>query len=166
MTKDYAIGQSGQLIHSDPKDMKRFRELTTDQVVIMGRKTYDSLPNGTLPNRVNYVISNTLEGNSSTTVFSNLELAIISAQTEYPDKEIFIIGGESIYHQALEQNLVDRAYITTYDCLAPEADTYFPFHLIEDGSITKVNTDVIYITPTCAISMEFFVWDKPIWRLK
>ena len=158
ITADNAIGQNNQLIHHDPIDMKRFRDLTTNHVVIMGRKTYDSLPNGPLPNRVNYIVSNTLLGDF--TIFSNLKSAISSAQTNYPDKEVFIIGGESIYRQAFEADLVDRAYITHFDCLAPKADAYFPFSYITDWKSLWVDDYITSLTPTCGVTMEFSIWTK------
>lgn len=131
-TIDNAIGQDGDLIHRDPTDMKHFQDLTTGHVVIMGRKTYESLPNGPLPNRVNYVVSSTMDTkNKDCIVLLSLEEAIRWAKHDHPDKEIFIIGGGQIYREALDKDLVDIIYMTKFVCYAPYADTYFPPLTIE-----------------------------------
>lgn len=97
-----------------PEDLKYFKQHTLNQVVIMGRITWETLGKNCLPNRINYVISKTgnysLIANSSAIVFSDISDAITSAQLRFPDKDIFIIGGASIYQQTM--NRMDEFYLT------------------------------------------------------
>ena len=90
----------------------------------MGRKTSDSLPLGFLPGRVNYIISNTVSEDALWK--PSLESAISSAQTNHSHKEIFIIGGQSIYEAALKLPKVDQVILTRHHYKATQADTYFP----------------------------------------
>ena len=117
-----AIGANNDLLWKLPNDMKRFRELTTGHTVIMGRKTFESLPKGALPNRTNVVISrNKSIAFENCILFNDLEDAI----NEYKDeKEIFIIGGANIYNQAI--HFADKLYITLVHHSFENADTFFP----------------------------------------
>lgn len=116
------IGYENKLLYWLPNDLKRFKTLTTGNTIIMGRKTFESLPKGALPNRRNIVLSHqkgiSFEGAEC---FPSLEEALAHC-TE--DKEVFIIGGSSVYKEALP--LADRLYITFIDDTSKEADTYFP----------------------------------------
>ena len=107
-----AIGYQNRLLYHLPSDMVRFRELTTGHTIVMGRKTFESLPNGALPHRRNIVVSKSLKEIDGGEVYPTLEEALRAAQGDTlsaPKKdtgiaspeEIFIIGGESIYRQAL-----------------------------------------------------------------
>ncbi|MCK9159360.1 MAG: dihydrofolate reductase [Bacteroidaceae bacterium] len=117
-----AIGFEGKLLFHLPDDMKRFKALTTGNTVIMGRKTFESLPKGALPNRRNIVLTkNPTAKYPEAEVFSSLEKAIENCKT---DEKVFIIGGASVYEKALP--LVDELCITEIDDFAPNADTFFP----------------------------------------
>lgn len=121
---NWGIGKNNTLLVSIPSDMKNFRTITSGNVVIMGRKTLESFPNGLpLKNRVNIVLSKNAEasGNGEIVVRS-VEEALTEA-SKYEDKEIFIIGGESIYRQFLPY--CTKAILTKIDH-AYEADAYFP----------------------------------------
>lgn len=133
---DRAIGYQNRLLYAIPSDMIRFRELTTGHTIIMGRKTFESLPNGALPNRRNIVISKTREQIRGCEVYSSLEEALAarketvgnkeevgSKETEEED-ECFIIGGASIYEQALP--FADKLYLTIVEKEPEHADTFFP----------------------------------------
>ena len=117
-----AIGANNQLLCWLPNDLRRFKRLTTGHAVIMGRKTFESLPNGALPNRTNVVITGnpyaTFEGCE---IFNNLQTAIESHQHEI---EIFIAGGASIYKQAI--GLAEQLYITAIHHSFEFADVFFP----------------------------------------
>lgn len=103
-----AIGKDNQLLCYVPGDLKRFKELTSGHTVIMGRLTFESLPNGALPNRRNIVISSNPDLNlAACETFLSLEDAIKAVQGE---EEVFIIGGGMVYTQALE--FADRLYLT------------------------------------------------------
>ena len=149
-TIDNAIGINNNLVHADPLDLKHFRNLTINQVVIMGRKTWDSLPVQPLTNRVNLVVS-------SKTL--SLEDACYKAKSRYPDTEIFIIGGASIYKQALDLNLVDRIYRTEFQCYAPAADTFFP-PIPDNFTLMESIPDFTTIVDHIQVPMYFEIWEK------
>lgn len=138
--RNWAIGKNNRLMWSIPADMKFFRETTKGNVVIMGRKTLESFPQGQpLPERVNIVLTRDpgyrVKG---ATVVHSVEEAVKEAGKCTP-KELFVIGGESIYRQMLP--LCDTAYVTKIDH-AFDADTYFP-NLEEDEEwrMTKISEE-------------------------
>lgn len=110
--KNHIIGVDGHLPWKLPNDMKRFKDVTTGHPIVMGRKTFESFPNGPLPNRLNIVISR----NSNYQVPKSVVLITDKAElTEHvsADEEIMVIGGEGIFK--LFQNDVDRLYLTRID---------------------------------------------------
>ena len=122
-SKNNVIGSNGSIPWSVPKDLKYFKELTEGNTVIMGRKTYESLPENKkpLPNRINIVI--TRDSNfkaNGCIVVGSLEEALLKADNK---NDTFIIGGGEIYKQAL--NFVDKIYITEIN-EEFVGDTYFP----------------------------------------
>ena len=119
------IGKDGKIPWFCPEDLKRFKELTMGSPVIMGRKTWESLPVRPLPGRGNVVVSKTLplQYSDSIIIVSTLRAAILGSQEYYPDSEIFIIGGEEIYRQAMP--LADRMYLTHINNNS-EGDAFFP----------------------------------------
>ena len=131
-----AIGYKNRLLYAIPSDMTRFRMLTTGHTIIMGRKTFESLPNGALPNRRNIVISKTREQITGCEVCSSLEEALAARKESVGNKktvgsketteedECFIIGGASIYEQALP--FADKLYLTIVEKEPEHADTFFP----------------------------------------
>lgn len=122
--KNWGIGYKGDLLAKIPQDQKFFKEMTTRKAIIMGRKTLESLPGARpLPNRLNIIISNQSDyrvegGMVACSIEEALELA-----SDYKDEDIFVIGGESIYTQMLDQCQV--AYVTKIN-KAYKADMYFP----------------------------------------
>lgn len=147
MNRDRAIGYKNRLLYHIKEDMARFRELTTGHTIIMGRNTYESLPNGALPHRRNIVISRTLSSLPDCEVYSTLEEAL-AACTSSPaatskeeevvqekEEEVFIIGGDSIYRQLLP--LATRLYFTLVEASTPEADTFFPEIDMKDWKETE-----------------------------
>ena len=133
---NWGIGYDGELLERIPEDMKYFRELTEDNIVIMGRKTWDSLPIKPLPNRDNLIISSTLhlnfseyEGyrvNTSSIKWVEFYLTLLKVGYAIPNnnKDIFIIGGGSIYEQLLP--FCDTVYLTHIGKDHKNVDTYFP----------------------------------------
>lgn len=120
--RQMGIGYENKLLFWLPNDLKRFKALTTGHTIIMGRKTFDSLPKGALPNRRNIVLSsNPALECPGAEVFTSLEAALQHCST---DEHIYIIGGESIYRQALP--LADELCLTEIDATAPQADAFFP----------------------------------------
>ncbi len=121
MDKNRGIGYKGDLLTFVPGDLPRFKKLTTGHTVIMGRKTFESLPKGPLLNRKNIVISR-----NKNLIIDGAEVKhSLSAAIELcrDDDEVFVIGGGEIYKEAL--NNADKLYITHIDKMF-EADTYFP----------------------------------------
>ena len=120
--KNNEIGIAGNLLCYLPADLKHFKKITSGHTVIMGRKTFQSLPKGPLPNRRNIVISRNvhlkIEG---TEVYSSLDYAFIRLIAE---DEVFIIGGAQIYEQALP--IIDKIYLTKIHADFPKADVFFP----------------------------------------
>ena len=120
--KNNEIGKDNRLLCRLPSDLKRFKAITSGHTVIMGRKTFESLPNGPLPNRRNIIISRNktlvIEGAE---VYSSLDYALLKSVNE---TEVFITGGAQIYAQALP--IADKLYITRIHASFPEADAFFP----------------------------------------
>lgn len=117
-----AIGRDNKLLYWLPDDLKRFKALTTGHTIIMGRHTFESLPKGALPNRRNIVLStNPSASFAGAEVFCSLQEAIQHCQEE---EEIFIIGGESVYKQAM--NVADKIYLTQIEDVTEDADAFFP----------------------------------------
>lgn len=124
------LGNNNQLLWHLPEDLKRFKELTNGHPVIMGRKTFESIPEKfrPLPNRTNIVVSRNLDLALPEGVLAalSLEEAIVLAQKAPGSEEIFIIGGGQIYTEAVEKKLADRLYLTLVEKTFPEADVFFP----------------------------------------
>jgi dihydrofolate reductase len=123
--KNRELGKDNKLLWHIPEDMERFKKLTTGQVVIMGRKTYQSLPKKfqPLPSRVNIVVTRNHAYTPLGCVTSNSIEEAIKKAKEF-DKEIFIIGGASIYQQGIKY--ADRLYLTLVNKEFTDADAFFP----------------------------------------
>lgn len=128
MARDGAIGHRGGLLCHLAADLKRFKALTMGHAVIMGRKTWQSLPNGALPGRHNVVITRNpdFQAEGASVAPSLAEALALTARHE----KRFIIGGASIYREALA--LVDTIFLTLIDADFPEADTRLPELRLED----------------------------------
>lgn len=121
VAKNRAIGFQNKLIYWLPNDLKRFKALTTGHTIIMGRNTFLSLPKGALPNRRNIVLSRSAKELPGCDVYASLEEALAHCTA---DEDIYIIGGASVYQQALP--LADRLCLTEIDDTPAKADTFFP----------------------------------------
>lgn len=132
-----AIGYQNRLLYHIKCDLTRFRELTTGHAIIMGRKTYESLPHGALPHRRNIVVSHNLKELEGCEVYPSLKEAVEAAEKAVDatgkaaaapcpisNEEIFIIGGESIYRQILPE--AHKLYLTVVDDTPQQADAFFP----------------------------------------
>lgn len=119
--RNRAIGFRNKLLYWLPDDLKRFKQLTTGHTIVMGRKTFESLPKGALPNRRNIVLSRSIKQLPGCEVFASLDEALASCQA---DEEVYVIGGASIYRQAMK--VAVRLCLTEVDDVAPEADAWFP----------------------------------------
>lgn len=124
--KNWGIGNKGDLLVHIPEDLKRFRALTTGKIVVMGRKTLESLPKQQpLKDRTNIILTHDksyhVEG--AIVVHTIYELLVHCKALEYNPEDIFIIGGGQIYNQLV--SFCDTLYITKIN-QEYEADTFFP----------------------------------------
>jgi len=117
-----AIGKDNNLLCHLPNDLKYFKSVTEGYPVIMGRKTFESLPKGALPNRRNIVITRNKDLHfERCEMVGSVEEAIELSEGE---KEVFFIGGGTIYKEAME--IADRIYLTRIHHVFDDADTFFP----------------------------------------
>ncbi|MBQ2459652.1 MAG: dihydrofolate reductase [Bacteroidaceae bacterium] len=126
-----AIGNKGRLLYWLPEDLKRFKALTTGHTVVMGRKTFESLPKGALPNRRNIVLSHSGRAFPGAETFGSLEDALRACEGE----EVFIIGGAAVYAEAIP--LADRLFLTEILDSPAEADAFFPSFSSSDWQISQ-----------------------------
>lgn len=122
LTQNHAIGLKGGLLYYLPADLKHFKQLTTGHTILMGRKTFESLPKGALPNRRNLVVTHQQDYSApGIEVFHSIVEALQACKD---DEEVFVIGGESIYEATLP--LAQRLCLTHIEAMPEEADTFFP----------------------------------------
>ena len=130
--KNGAIGKNNDLLYTISEDLKNFKELTTGNTIIMGRKTWESLPIRPLPNRKNIVITR-----SNMEFDKAYKLSDFEQLKEYikdnKDEDIYIMGGASIYNQVLEQDLIDEAHITHVDDIVEDADAFVSLEYIKSN---------------------------------
>jgi dihydrofolate reductase len=147
----YGVGKNGALPWPhNPADMKWFRECTDGHIVIMGRKTWESLGNKKLPNRTNIVVTRSqLEGKPDGVYSGDMRELISMLKSEYPDLKIWIIGGADIYQQTLP--FCESIYVTKipgdYGC-----DTFVPLdkYLAGYSELAKKQQD----------GLTFSIWRK------
>ena len=121
---NWGIGYNGDLLEHIPEDLKYFKALTTGHVVVMGRKTWDSLPKKPLKDRLNIVISSQPRGPLGDMAFSiSIDEAKVRVALSEDDEEWFIIGGGTIYKEFL--SICDRVYVTKIYKDHDNVDTYF-----------------------------------------
>lgn len=144
---NWAIGNKNKLLASIPGDQRFFRDVTTGNVVVLGRKTLETFPQGQpLKNRTNIILSTdqTYQVKDAIVVHSVEEL--LEKLKEYPQESIYIIGGESVYQQMLPYCKV--AHVTKIDH-AYEADSFFPnLDEDEDWEITADSEEQSYFDLT------------------
>lgn len=122
--ENWAIGKNNQLLVRIPADQKFFREMTTGRVVVMGRKTLESFPNGQpLKNRTNIVLTHNKDYAVKDAVVVHSMDELHEELKKYDSDDVFVIGGEKIYEQLLDE--CDVAHITKIDFVY-DADAYFP----------------------------------------
>ncbi len=141
--KNWGIGLNNELLTHIPADQKFFRETTTGNVVVMGRKTLESFPNGEpLKNRTNIVLTRNRDyKKTNVTVFHDME-SLLNEIKKYPKDSVFCIGGASVYKELLPY--CDKALITKID-EAYEADAFFPDLDKEKGwKITETSEEQTY----------------------
>ena len=152
---NWAIGKNNQLLVSIPADMKMFRQETTGKVVVMGRKTLESFPNGQpLKNRTNIVLTGNknYKVNGATVVHTVDEL--LEEVKKYPSDQVYCIGGDSVYKLLLPY--CDTAHVTRIN-FAYEADRYFPnLDEMPEWKITATSDEQTYFD----LEYEFVKYEK------
>lgn len=121
VARNRAIGFENKLIYWLPNDLKRFKQLTTGHTIVMGRRTFESLPKGALPNRRNCVLTRSIKSLPGCECFASWEDFVATCS---PDEDIYIIGGASLYNELL--GVADRLCLTEVDDTPANADTFFP----------------------------------------
>lgn len=122
LSENNGIGYQNKLLFRLKTDLLRFKTLTVGNTIVMGRRTFESLPHGALPHRRNLVLTASVSSPwPNTEIFSDLHTALAACRE---DEEIFVIGGESVYQAALP--LADRLYLTHVHALSENADAFFP----------------------------------------
>ena len=123
VTKDNAIGKDGKIPWDIPEDLLYFKQLTLNNIVIMGRATYDSIGD-VLSNRINIIVTRDRDFKQENAIIAYSPEEAIDIAEQLDANEIFVIGGSSLYDHFI--NKVDRMYLTYVHLHIPDADRYFP----------------------------------------
>lgn len=165
ITRDNAIGLNGDQLYYISSDLRRFRSITMGHPMIMGRRTFESFPRGPLPGRRNIVISSRPDYPAAGIELApSLPAAISLAQSatesiiacESDSSEIVVIGGASVYRQALP--LASRLYLTVIDVERPDADTFFP--AIDPAEWKVAEESEVLIDPPTGLSYRYVTLDR------
>jgi dihydrofolate reductase len=153
IAKNYAIGKDNNLLWHLPDDLKRFKKLTLGQCILMGKKTWESLPVRPLPGRKKVILTDNPEDcfNCSFTAFS-IEDALRQCEG---CEEVFVIGGGSVYRQFMD--IADRLYITWVD-KDYDADTFFPF--IDPGVWQEVDNEGDYFDEKNGFTYRYTTYER------
>ena len=141
--KNWGIGKDNKLLVSIPSDMKFFREETMNKVVVMGRKTLESFPNGLpLKRRTNIVLTKDRNYKVKDAILVHSVEEFMEELKKYDSEDIYVIGGDSIYRQLLPY--CDVAHVTKID-YAYEADSYFPnLDEMSDWTVERTSEELTY----------------------
>lgn len=124
--ENWAIGKDNQLLFHIKEDLKQFKTLTMDKAIVMGRKTFESLPGKKpLKGRDNYILTrDTNYSVEGATVVNSYSEFLTQYANKYPPSEIFVIGGSEIYKLFFDS--IDEVYLTKIHSSVEGADTFFP----------------------------------------
>tara|TARA_B110000902_G_scaffold30502_1_gene32822 strand:+ start:112 stop:612 length:501 start_codon:yes stop_codon:yes gene_type:complete len=154
--ENHVIGKDNDLIWNLPKDMKFFKETTKGHFVIMGRKNFESIPQKyrPLPNRTNVVVTRQKDYLAEGCLVVNSLAEALQEAEKAKDLEPFIIGGGEIYRLALEQQLIDRVYLTRIH-KNYQGDTFFP-ELNKEWKLLKSDKHLADEKHECDYSFEIY----------
>lgn len=160
--ENYVIGTNNTIPWYIPEDLKKFKQLTNNEIVVMGRKTFESLPNGPLKNRIHVVITNQTKYyqlNDKNIYYCNFEnsLTLLENLKKQMNKHIFIIGGSQIYKTYFPYCL--KFYITVVNNNT-NGDVYFPFELSIFDQSTFVKKKDEIITSVKNISYRYLEFER------
>ena len=123
VSENWAIGKGNSLLFHLSEDMKFFKSHTVGKVVVMGRKTLESLPKSSpLPNRVNIVLTKNKDYQKENAVICNSIDELLGTIAQYKSDDVYIIGGEAVYRSLLPY--CDRAFVTKVSAKVPDADAF------------------------------------------
>lgn len=137
MNTNHVIGNNGELIYRIPNDLKNFKRITLNSVVIMGRNTFESLPNQRpLNHRINIIVTRNKDYNVDSEydnlhIVHSLEDAMELCEAYYSNLDCYVIGGGQLYEESIEKDMVDTIYLTTVNDTA-DGDTYFPSIILDE----------------------------------
>lgn len=137
INKKRVLGNDGKLLYSIKNDLANFARMTKSNVVIMGRKTFESLPNGEpLKDRINIILTSNEEYGvnqkfDNVYIVHSVKDVIELCEAFFSDKEFFVIGGETVYRQFMESNLVDELRLTVVEDYS-DGNVFFPEFNEED----------------------------------
>ena len=147
--KNWGIGKNGDMLIYIPDDLKYFKEKTLKNVIVAGRKTVETFPNGKpLLDRVNIIMTRDKSYKNGDAIVCSTVDEVMSVVSDYRDKEVFVVGGESVYRQFLDK--CDKAYVTKLDYSFSDVDTFMvnldesPFWEVESQSETKYLNGIGY----------------------
>lgn len=133
----FGIGKDGSLLFKIPEDLRLFKQLTTGNIVLMGRKTFESIGCKSLSDRISIVISSTKKyENEGVIAFDNLEAAVEYSKQNFSDKDLYVIGGGQVYEECIKY--ADEIILTKYNKVYEDADTYFHVDILDNFCETEV----------------------------
>ena len=140
VTNDYAIGRKNDLLFNIPTDLKYFKEHTINKVIIMGEKTYLSLPKRPLPKRTTIVLSNNHDFFDNGIIIKRDLNSLFEEIKKYNKDDVWVCGGGSIYN--LLMDYCEKAYITKIDAIVP-ADIYIR-NIEEEGNWEEISSSEVF----------------------
>lgn len=152
---NWAIGSKGGLLVRIPNDHKNFRQETTGKVVVLGRKTLETFPQGMpLQNRTNIILSTNPDYKVKDAIVVHSKEELLEELSKYKEEEIYIIGGESVYRMMLPY--CDVVHVTKIDHIY-EADAYFPnLDEMDEWEITDDSEEQTYFD----IAYQFVKYER------
>lgn len=153
VTADLGLGRDGRLLYHISDDLKRFKSITLGHPVVMGRKTFESFPNGPLPGRLNVVL--TRDDRYTVPDWAVKVGSVDEAINTVGDTEAMVIGGGEIYRQFLP--LAHRVYLTVIDAKT-DADTYFP--ALEPSQWTLAGQSEPHTDPRSGVVYRFLTYER------
>ncbi len=158
-----ALGKNNVLLYHISSDLANFKRLTLGKVIIMGKNTYESLPKKPLPNRTTIIICNeedytpSAETNDDVFIVDSIEAALNTAETLNVE-EVFVVGGASIYKQFMEQDLVDKMFITLVND-ETEGDVEFP-QIDSTKWVIRYLSDAMKAASKGKLTYNFIIYER------
>lgn len=152
--ENFAIGKNNDLIWHISADLRRFKALTTGHTVVMGRRTFDSLPSKPLPKRRNIVLTHDLAFQyPGVEVAHSVEEVLNCAKA---DEELFVMGGAAIYRQLLPH--AHKLYVTWVHASYPDADVFFP--PINQQEFRQIRSTEPETDPNCGLVFHYADYER------